>query len=289
MCLVEVSGPAGRHPAAGVLRGGHRGHGGRHHLRQGQEGPGRRARVPARQPPARLPGLRQGRRVPAAGPDPRLRPGREPLRRGEAPLREAHRHLRAGAARPRALHPVRPLHPVRRGGGRRGPDRLRRAGRAGGGGHLPRASRSPPTSAATPCRSARWARSPPPPTGSPPGRGTSTRWSPRAPPARSAAGWPCSRRPTGSPGCSASTPTRSTRAGCATRAASLRVGQRRRGAAGPGRPPTVGAASRCAGHRPFPARPRRRRRPAHRALVRKDGELAGGWARRCAAPGLRGP
>jgi hypothetical protein len=34
--------------------------------RRGQ-GPGRRVRVPADQPPARLPGLRQGRRVPAAG------------------------------------------------------------------------------------------------------------------------------------------------------------------------------------------------------------------------------
>ena len=41
-----------------------------------QEGPGRRPRVPAHQPPARLPGLRQGRRVPAAGPDDGLRPGR---------------------------------------------------------------------------------------------------------------------------------------------------------------------------------------------------------------------
>ena len=39
---------------------------------------------------------------------------------------------------PRALHPVRPLHPLRRGGGRGGPDRLRRTGRAGRGGHLPR-------------------------------------------------------------------------------------------------------------------------------------------------------
>jgi hypothetical protein len=36
--------------------------------------------------------LRQGRRVPAAGPDAGLRPGRDPVRRGEAPLREAHRH-----------------------------------------------------------------------------------------------------------------------------------------------------------------------------------------------------
>ena len=137
MCLVEVEGPRGAtlQPACFIEAG------------EGmvvdttsekvQEGAGRRARVPAGQPPARLPGLRQGRRVPAAGPDAGLRPGREPLHRGEAPLREAHRHLGPGAARPRALHPVRPLHPLRRRGGRRGPDRLRRPGRA--------ASRSPPS------------------------------------------------------------------------------------------------------------------------------------------------
>ena len=92
MCLVEVKGPRGfalmpacynpvadgmeivtDSPAA----------------KKAQDG---RARVPARQPSARLPGVRQGRRVPAAGPDARLRPGRDPLRRGEAPLGEAH-HL----------------------------------------------------------------------------------------------------------------------------------------------------------------------------------------------------
>ena len=128
----------GGDPAAGLLHLGDRGHGGHHRLGQGEKGAGRRARVPPGQPPARLPGLRQGRRVPAAGPDPGLRARREPLRRGEAPLREARPHLRPGAARPGALHPVRPLHPLRRGGGRRGPDRLRRPGGPGGGGHLPR-------------------------------------------------------------------------------------------------------------------------------------------------------
>ena len=197
MCLVEVSGPRGAtlqpacfievEPGAEVVTD----------LGQGQEGPGRGARVPARQPPARLPGLRQGRRVPAPGPDPRLRARREPLRRGEAPLREADRHLRARAPGPRALHPVRPLHPLRRRDRRRGADRLRRPGRAGRGRHLPRPCPSPPTSAATPCRSARSGRSPPPPTGSRPGPGTSTRSSRPAPPARSGAGWPCSPRPTG--------------------------------------------------------------------------------------------
>ncbi len=100
MCLVEVSGPRGAslQPSCFV------------EVQQGatvvtdsdkvKQGPGRRARVPPRQPPARLPGLRQGRRVPAPGPDPGLRARRVAVRRGEAALREADRHLRAGAARP---------------------------------------------------------------------------------------------------------------------------------------------------------------------------------------------
>ena len=41
------------------------------------------------QPPARLPGVRPRRRVPAAGPDARVRARRVALRRGEAPLPEA--------------------------------------------------------------------------------------------------------------------------------------------------------------------------------------------------------
>ena len=60
-----------------------------------------------------------------------------------------------------------------------------------------RPSPSPRTSAATPCRSARSARSPPRRTGSRPGPGTSTRSSRPARSAPSDAGWPCSRRPTG--------------------------------------------------------------------------------------------
>ena len=45
----------------------------RAHLGDGRRGAERDARVHPRQPPARLPGLRQGRRVPAAGPDVPLR------------------------------------------------------------------------------------------------------------------------------------------------------------------------------------------------------------------------
>ena len=83
--------------------------------------------------------------------------------------------------RPRALHPVRPLHPVRQGGRRRPADPLHRPRQRHRGQHLPRRAVRRRTSAATPCRSARWARSPPRPTGSRPARGTSTRSSPPAP------------------------------------------------------------------------------------------------------------
>src|SRR5207244_8608639 len=47
-------------------------------LREGQRGPGGDARVHPRQPPARLPRLRQGRRVPAPGPDVPLGPREHP-------------------------------------------------------------------------------------------------------------------------------------------------------------------------------------------------------------------
>ena len=117
-----------------------------------------------------------------------LRPGREPLRRGEAPLREADPDQRPRAARPRALHPLRPLHPLRQGGGRRPAHPLHRPGQPDRGQHLPR----PPVRlvlqrqhrADLPGRRAHRRR----PTGSRPARGTSTRSSPPAPRARSAAG-----------------------------------------------------------------------------------------------------
>ena len=131
--------------------------------------PGRRARVPADQPPARLPGVRPRRRVPAAGPDARVRSRRVALRRGEAPLREADPDQRSRAARPRALHPVRPLHALRRRDRRRPAHRLRRARRQRRRSSPTPTSRSRPTSPATRCRSARWARSPRARTASAPG------------------------------------------------------------------------------------------------------------------------
>ena len=83
--------------------------------------------VPARQPPAGLPRLRQGRRVPPAEPGDVQRPRRDPLRRRQAHLPQADQHLGPGAARPRALHRVPALHPLRRRDRRRP---VHRAGRA---------------------------------------------------------------------------------------------------------------------------------------------------------------
>ncbi len=127
-------------PPAGLLRRRGRRPGGAHDLRQGEEGPGRGARVPPHQPPPRLPGLRQGRGVPPPGPDPHLRSRREPLRRGEAAFRQADPHQRTGRPGPRALHPVRPLHALRRRARRRAPHQLHRPGRPARGEHLPRPS-----------------------------------------------------------------------------------------------------------------------------------------------------
>ena len=74
MCLVRGRGHA---EAPGRLHDDRAGRDGRPHradLREGRRGPERDARVHPRQPPARLPGLRQGRRVPAPGPDVPLGP-----------------------------------------------------------------------------------------------------------------------------------------------------------------------------------------------------------------------
>ena len=101
-----------------LLHPGPRRDGRLHADRPRQGGPERGGRVPARQPPARLPGLRQGRRVPAPGRRDGLGPGQEPLHRPQAPLPEAARALAAGRDRPRALHPLLPLRPLQPGGRR---------------------------------------------------------------------------------------------------------------------------------------------------------------------------
>ena len=115
-----------------------RGHGGQDAAdvagrRQGAAG---RDGAAAHQPPARLPGLRQGRRVPAAEPGDEQRPRHVPVRGRQAHLPQADQHLHPGAARPRALRAVRPLHPLLRPDRRRPVHRARRARRAAAGRHL---------------------------------------------------------------------------------------------------------------------------------------------------------
>ena len=87
-----------------------------HPHRAGQARAERGGRVPARQPPARLPRLRQGRRVPAAGHHAGLGTRQKPRDRRKAPLPEAGRTLAAGRDRPRALHPLLPLRALQPGG-----------------------------------------------------------------------------------------------------------------------------------------------------------------------------
>ena len=114
MCLVEIEGiPKLQTSCSTPVRDGH---GRPHPHRAGQARAERGGRVPARQPPARLPRLRQRRRVPAAGHHAGLGPGQKPGDRRKAPLREADRTLAAGRDRPRALHPLLPLRALQPGG-----------------------------------------------------------------------------------------------------------------------------------------------------------------------------
>ena len=76
--------------------------------------------------------------MPAAGSDADPWSWREPLRRAEAPLREADPDQRPGLARSRTVHPVRPLHPLRRRGGRRQADPLRESRQRHPGDDVPR-------------------------------------------------------------------------------------------------------------------------------------------------------
>ena len=165
-CLVEVTdmgnGRGMPKPVASCTTTGRRRHGRQDpaHLAGGRQGAAGRHGAAADQPPARLPDLRQGRRVPAAEPGDVQRPRRLPVPRRQADVPEADRDLDPGAARPRALRALPALHPVLRADRRRPVHRPARARRP--------ASRSAtrrddgavpaPTSPATPCRSARSAR-----------------------------------------------------------------------------------------------------------------------------------
>ena len=79
----------------------------------------RRAGIPARESSAGLPCLRQGRGVSASRSDDGFRPWREPLRGAETTLRQTHSHQLAGVSGQGTLHPLRPMHPLRLGSGRR--------------------------------------------------------------------------------------------------------------------------------------------------------------------------
>ena len=105
------------HPEAAdrVLDAGQGRDGRLHADRPRQGGAAGDRRVPAHQPPARLPGLRQGRRVPAAGHHVRLGPRPLALHRAQAPLRQAARAVAADRDRPRALHPLLPLRALQPG------------------------------------------------------------------------------------------------------------------------------------------------------------------------------
>ena len=123
-CLVEVPDAGNGRPipkpqASCTLEVARR-HGGQDpgHLAGRRQGPAREHGVPADQPPAGLPDLRQGRRVPAAEPGDVARLRREPVHRRQADLPEADQHLGQRAAGPRALRALRPLHPVLRAGRR---------------------------------------------------------------------------------------------------------------------------------------------------------------------------
>ena len=111
-------------------------------VRTAQTSPGRRrraeldARVHPRQPPARLPRLRQGRRVPAPGPHLPLGPAGDAEHVPEAHVREADPDLADDRARPRALHPLLPLHAVLLGRRRGQPARRARPRLAVGDRHL---------------------------------------------------------------------------------------------------------------------------------------------------------
>jgi NADH-quinone oxidoreductase subunit G len=86
------------------------------------------ARIPAHQPSARLPGLRQGRRVRTAGHGVPLRRGRKPLHREQGP-RGRKAMVARGVLRCPALHSLLPLRARlrrRHGRGRAGRDQSRR-------------------------------------------------------------------------------------------------------------------------------------------------------------------
>ena len=150
----------------------------------------------------------------------RLGPGAQPGHRPEAPLPQADAALAAGADRPRALHPLLPLRALQPGGRRGRAAAAARARRE----QLRRHVRRPPLHRALPRQHHRAlpgrARSPPRPTASARGPGTSRTRARSARSARASATSSSRSATSASSACSPATTTRSTTAGSATRAAS---------------------------------------------------------------------
>ena len=103
----------GAQAVAGLRHPGHGRVEGVHPQREGAAVPAQRDGVPAGQPPARLPGLRPGRRVRTAGRGHGLRPLGQPLRRAQACGRRRG-HRPAGGHRDDPLHPLHPLRALHR-------------------------------------------------------------------------------------------------------------------------------------------------------------------------------
>ena len=131
----------GRRPAQahGVVHDcGHRRDGGAYpvHLGSCRQGSARRDGAAADQPSAGLPGVRQGRRMPAAEPGNVQRARGFSLRGRQTHVPQADQHQLAGAAGPRTVRSVCALHPVLRPD-RRGPvHRAARTRRAAAGRYL---------------------------------------------------------------------------------------------------------------------------------------------------------
>ena len=137
---VPGGGREGAQAAAGLRHAGDRGHEDVHQVGARHRRAARDDGVPAHQPPARLPDLRPGRGVRAAGSGGRLRPRPVALPRAQA-RGEGREPRSADRHRHDALHPVHALRAFHRGDRRHPGARHDRPRRAHGGAHLYREHR----------------------------------------------------------------------------------------------------------------------------------------------------
>ena len=132
-------------------------HGRHRRQRKGEGGPEGDARIPAAEPSARLPDLRSGGRVLAAGLQLQVRPRLQPAARAEEHQAGQGPHRRADHAVHRPLHHVHPLRPVhprdQRHGGAAGRSAAARTKRSTSS-PATRATTSSPATSSTSARSA---------------------------------------------------------------------------------------------------------------------------------------